>query len=94
MSIRKSYTDQFKRDAVRLVIEEGYTKTAAGRALGVCHTSIAAWMRQFRGEVGTRTVFASKEDEIASLRAEVSRLRMERDILKRAATYFAKASDS
>jgi transposase len=83
------YSDQFKRDAVRLVTQEGYSKKAAAQAVGVCHTTLKSWLLRYGDEAPQRTVFASQQDELEHLRAENRRLRMQRDILKKAAAYFA-----
>lgn len=88
------YTEQFKRDAVRLVIEEGYSNKRAAEAVGVCHTTIATWVGRYRDVVPPRTRFASEQDELEHLRAENRRLRMEREILKKAAAFFAKEQGS
>jgi transposase len=88
------YSEQFKRDAVRLVIEEGYSAQKAGKAVGVCHTTIRNWVDRYGDEAPQRTTFASQADELAHLRAENRRLRMERDILKKATAFFAKEQTS
>jgi len=88
------YSEQFKRDAVRLVIEEGYSANKAGDAVGVCHTTIRNWVERFRDDMPQRTTFASECDELEHLRKENRRLRMERDILKKATAFFAKDQTS
>lgn len=88
------YSEQFKREAVRLVTEEGYSAKKAGNAVGVCHTTIRAWVDRYRDESPQRTKFASQSDELEHLRAENRRLRMERDILKKATAFFAKDQTS
>lgn len=84
------YSEQFKRDAVRLVTEEGYSHKKAGQAVGVCHTTIKTWVSKYGDQAPQRTVFASQADELEHLRAENRRLRQERDILKKATAFFAK----
>jgi transposase len=91
---RVRYSEQFKRDAVRLVIEDGYSHHAAGKAVGVCHTTIRDWVDRYGEAASPRTKFASEADEIEHLRAENRRLRMERDILKKATAFFAKDQTS
>jgi len=89
---RKKYLKDFKQEAVKLAEEVGVA-TAAER-LGVSQNVIYSWKRAlekegpeaFRGQ-GTRT---SLEAELSRLRRECNELRMERDILKKAATYFAR----
>ena len=93
MSTRR-YSEQFKREAVRLVVEEGYSCKAAGKLVGVCHTSVAGWVRRMRDQMPEREKFASAQEELEHLRSECLRLRMERDILKKAAAFFAKEEGS
>jgi len=84
------YSEQFKRDAVRLVTEEGYSNKSAADAVGVCPTTIKTWVGRYRDESPRRTRFASAQDELEHLRAENARLRMEREILKKATAFFAR----
>jgi transposase len=88
------YSEKFKREAVRLVIEEGYSCNQAARAVGSTHTTIQHWVHKYGDESPQRTKFASEDDELEHLRAENRRLRMECDILKKAAAYFAKEQGS
>jgi transposase len=92
---RRQYTEQFKADAVRLLEEEGYGLTEAGRRLGVDCSCLARWRRERRDrpQGGGEPAMASEGDaELRQLREEVRKLRMERDILKKAAAFFAKES--
>ncbi len=85
---KKRYSE-FRREAVRLVTDQGYSNLRAGKAVGVCHTAIRTWVAKYapdRSVVGNE--FDSAEEELRGLRAENSR-RMERDPLNRAAEYFA-----
>lgn len=88
------YSEQFKRDAVRLVTEEGYAHNAAADAVGVCNTTIKTWVDRYRDESPRRTKFASAQDELEHLRKENARLRMEREILKKATAFFARDQTS
>ncbi|MDH3309009.1 MAG: transposase [Acidimicrobiia bacterium] len=92
MTIR--YSEQFKQEAMRLVREEGYSKKAAAEAVGICPTTLAGWLRREADQRPVEMVYASPEDELKSLRKEVVRLRMERDILKKATAYFAQENQS
>lgn len=83
------YSEEFKREAVRLVTEQGYSSNQAGRAVGVCHTTVRSWVARYAPAQPTPMTYASAEDELRQLRAENARLRMERDLLKKAAAYFA-----
>ncbi len=88
---RARYTMEFKQEAVRLV-EGGQSIAAAARTLGVVDQTLFNWVKAKReGKLaGADSKPVSAEQmEIARLRAENARLRMERDIAKKAAAYFA-----
>jgi transposase len=84
------YSEQFKRETVRLVIEEGYNANRAAESVGVSGPTVRAWVRRYAAEAPQQVAYASEADELAQLREENRRLRMERDILKKAAAFFAK----
>lgn len=98
LSTRKRYTAEFKEDAVNLVIKQGYSCAEAGRRLGVSPNNITRWVRRCRDhqEHAAQGIPSPQElqDEIRQLRKENKRLQMEREILKKAAAFFAKESDS
>lgn len=88
---RRKYTREFKISAVKLVNEQGYTPQEAARSLGVDPANVRYWVEKFSSESG----LAPKGDgalaaEIQRLRKENARLLMEREILKKAAAFFAK----
>ena len=93
---RKHYSKQFKIDAVKLVTEQGYNVSEAARNLGIHHTSLRQWKKQF--ETDDNQAFTDKghmiseKEELYRLRKENKRLRMEREILKKAAAFFANES--
>ncbi len=93
---KTQYTAEFKREAVALVTEQGYTLAGAARSLGINRDMLRRWKRQLEkhGEVafpgkGHQT---PEEAELHRLRAENRRLQMERDILKKATAFFATES--
>jgi transposase len=94
---RVKYTKEFKEDAVKLVTEQGYSANEAGRRLGVGQSNISRWVREFRKEQqdGAEGEIPRKEleAEVKRLRKENKRLQMEREILKKAAAFFAKESN-
>ena len=83
---RRDYTDDFRRDAVRLVTEQGYGVTEACRSLGISTSMLRRWRLQFdpQPSTGPETsgLSSAEREEFESLRREVKRLRMEREILK------------
>ena len=92
---KPDFTIEFKQSAAKLVIEKGYSHQQASDSLGVSLSSIGRWVMAERGSV-TSTLIKKKvfnlreQDELKQLRKEVEQLRMERDILKKAAVFFAK----
>ena len=89
---RRSFTEDYKTGAVRLVLDEGKTVAAAARDLGLTESSLRNWVEHARadrtkGKTGLTTM---EREELARLRKEVRELRMERDVLKKAAAFFAK----
>jgi len=92
---KPDFTIEFKQSAARLVNEKGYTHRQAADNLGVSLSAIGRWVRAERGPVATnpakKKVFnLLEQDELIRLRKEVEQLRMEREILKKAAVFFAK----
>ena len=83
------YSEEFKREAARLVIEEGYSRNAAAKAVGVASQSIGAWVDEFTERINDDRVYRSEKEELDTLRAENRKLRMEREILKKATALFA-----
>ncbi len=94
---RRRFSKQFKIDAVKLVTEQGYKVSEAARNLGIHHSSLRRWKKQF--ETNGNQAFPGKgnlnpeKEELFRLRKEVKKLRMEREILKKAAAFFAKESE-
>jgi len=96
MATRKTYTKEFKQDAVRLVTEQGYNQSEAARNLGIDRGMLGRWVKEIQADEGEAFRGNGKltvaQEELRSLREENRRLKMERDILKKAATFFAKES--
>jgi transposase len=94
MAQRAQYTLEFKLEAVRLV-KAGQSMAAVAATLGVVEQTLYNWVKADRegklAGAGTKPV-SPEQMELARLRAEVARLKMERDILKKCAAYFAKES--
>jgi len=87
---RRNYTEDFKRDAVALVTEQGYKPSEAARSLGVADNLVRRWMREFEEEASGTRLSTDEREELKRLRKEVRLLRMEKEILKKASQYFAK----
>jgi transposase len=94
---RQNYTKEFKSDAVKLVTEQGYSCTEVGRRLGINHSNVTRWVREHRNVQEEPTQAGIPRSELVAenrrLRKENRRLQMEREILKKAAAFFAKESN-
>ena len=93
---RRSYDDEFKRDAVRLVTNNSYGISETARRLGINAKLLGRWKREAEmrpNDAFTNNGHVSSElDELSRLRKENQRLRMERDILKKTVAFFASES--
>jgi transposase len=94
---RSVFTKEFKEEAVKMTIEGGMSQPEVCLRLSLAHSTLARWVRQAKkGGISTpaskRTQVTEEEMELARLRREIAELKMERDILKNAAAYFAKES--
>ena len=93
---RRKFTREFKLEAVKLIKERGVGYAQASQDLGVHQTVLRNWVKDFAGD--PQQAFPGhgqmkpEQAEIARLKREVTKLKAERDILKKAATYFAKES--
>src|SRR5438093_8831356 len=89
---RRSFTEDYKTGAVRLVLDEGMTVAAAARDLGLTESSLRNWVEHARADRthGKTGLTTAEREELARLRKETRELRTERDILKKAAAFFAK----
>jgi len=92
---RAGFGDDFKQDAVRLVVVEKYSFKAAAEAVGVSQNSLRAWHKKFApapNACGDGATLGELLDENKRLRKQLKRAEMEREILKKATAYFAKES--
>ena len=91
---RRSFSREFKVEAVRLVRDRGVSAAQAARDLGVHENVIRKWVKDLETDPGQsfpgHGTMKPEQAEIERLRREVQKLKAERDILKKAAAYFAK----
>jgi transposase len=88
---RRRFTREFKISAVKLVNEQGYSPVEAGKSLGVDANSVRGWLEKFSVEEGAApSGEGALKAELRRLRKENAKLLMEREILKKAAAFFAK----
>lgn len=92
MSSHKKYTVEFKEEAVKLVTEQGYSQIEASRRLGVDRKNMNRWVKELTKGKAVKAPLTAEQVELASLRKENKRLLMEREILKKAAAFFAHES--
>jgi transposase len=96
MGTRRQFSREFKVEAVKLVKERGVTVPQAARDLDVHENVLRKWVRELTADPQQafpgQGVMKPEQAEIERLRKEVAKLKMERDILKKAAAYFAKDS--
>ena len=91
----RRYTDEFRRDAVRLITDEQYSFKAAADLLDVSSRSLREWHRKFAPPptpCGENATADELREEIKRLRKELKQADLEREILKKATVYFAKES--
>lgn len=94
-STQKRFSEDFKRDAVNLVVVEGYSRSAAAHSVGVAYTTFVKWYDKYAPATkptGANSSVEQLQEEVKQLRKQLRDAEMERDILKKATAYFAKES--
>ena len=86
---RRTHSAEFKREAVKLVTEQGLSASEAARNLDIGANLLRRWKSKFENESEDSSLGDNERVELARLRAENKRLRMEHDILKKATAFFA-----
>ena len=90
---RRSFSAEFKRDAVALVLDDDRPIVEVAAALGIGDGTLGNWVRQARVDRGDKAGMTTGEKaELARLRKENARLKMERELLKRATAFWVKES--
>jgi len=92
---RRSFTEEFKRDAVNLVAVQGYSFSRAAQAVGVSSNSLRGWYEKYAPQpdvCGEDATVGQLQDENKRLRKKLREAEMEREILKKATAFFAKES--
>jgi len=85
----RTYTSEFRTEALSLISEQGYTVQEAASALGITTSLLYSWKQKAEEHVNS-TVDSDERAELLALRKEVKQLRMEKEILKKASAFFAK----
>ena len=93
---RKLYTEEFKKEAVKLVLEKGYPVSEVAKKLGVNETNVRRWINYVKTGVNRshqkkseQNIVVPKPDEIKALEKKIRQLTMENEILKKATAFFA-----
>ena len=94
---QRKYTREFRQEAVKLVLEENLSLPEAGRRLSLAPSTLGYWVKLYKagklGDVGkSYQPLTDVEMELARTKKELAEVKMERDILKKAAAYFARES--
>jgi transposase len=94
MATRRKFSDEYKREAVRLTTEPGVTKSQVARELGINANLLGRWCRDLESNGGTAFPGHGKprDEEMAALKRELARVKKERDFLREAASFFARES--
>ena len=88
---RRRFSREFKLSAVKLINEQGYSIVEAAKSLGIDAANVRGWLKKFGDEPeAAPTKEGSLKAELRRLRQENARLRMEQEILKKAAAFFAR----
>ncbi len=89
---RPRYSQEFKAEAVKLVTEQGYTQAEASTSLGINSNNISRWIIEAQTSSKGQSKLTAEQAELNKLRQEIKRLKLEREILKKAAAFFANES--
>jgi len=90
---RRQFSDEFRAGAVRLVLEEGKSVSQVARDLDLTTSALRMWVERARADAGKGkpgALTTTEREELAKLRKENRQLKMEREILKKAAAFFAR----
>lgn len=91
---RRKFSDEFKRDAVEIVNSSGKSIAQVARELGIYDSTLGSWVKQDEIDRGVRDgVTTGDREEVTELRRENARLRMERELLKRAVAFWVRESN-
>ena len=93
MGKRKQHSPEFKLDAINLVLEQGYSRAEAARSLDLNANMLGRWVKEYQEDKDKafrgNGVLTPEQEEIRKLKSEVKRLKMEKEILKKATAFFA-----
>jgi transposase len=85
----RKFSEEFKSDAIRLVIETGISARQASKELGIGQSTLEKWVNQYRATHQDASAKGNESEELKRLKAENHKLKLERELLKKAAVFFA-----
>lgn len=95
--VRRAFSPEFKEEAVRLVVEQGYPFSKACEAVGIGETALRRWVEQWRATHGVSSPspaqLSADARRIKELEARVAELEREREVLKKSTAFFVKELD-
>ena len=89
---KRNFTEEFREEAVRLALTSDQPHHDTALNLGVGKSTLSKWIRQYRHQIQPDKPYRDKDEELKRLRKETKILRAERDLLKKAAAFFARES--
>lgn len=91
---RRRFSEEYKSEAVRLVIDSGRSIADVAKSLGISETTLANWVKKSKnnGEVEEKPLTVSERAELEELRKKYGQAQMDNEFLKKAAAWFASAS--
>ena len=94
MANRRKFSDEYKREAVRLATQPGVTKSQVASDLGINANLLGRWCKDYsaNGEAAFPGQGKPRDQEMAQLKRELARVKKKRDFLREAATFFARES--
>ena len=85
----RKFSEEYKKDAVKMVIENGIGTTQVSKDLGVGRSTLEKWVRSYKSSNEGQVVSINEREELRKLKAENQKLKIERELLKKAAVFFA-----
>lgn len=90
----RRFSEEYKNDAVKMVIENGISVERVSKDLGIGNSTLTKWVGEYRSRNENQTVSVNEREELRKLKAENLKLKLERELLKKAAVFFANERSS
>ena len=89
MEMGRVFSEEYKKDAVKMVVDNGISAAKVSKDLGIGRSTLEKWLRSYRSSTESQVVSINEREELRKLKAENHKLRLERELLKKAAVFFA-----